>query len=349
MKKERDFSLDAVRACAAVLVIAVHFFLHTGFYDLPLTGPVMALGAWLRMAFMPCVPLFLMLSGYFCARRRWSRRYPLGLVPVLLVYLLCGTVCLLFRVLYLKEPLRLLDALKQYPAFSAAPYGWYVAMYLGLYLLMPFLNTAWRGLDRSEQGALLLALLLLVSLPTLTNLFFQLLPDWWTALYPAAYYLLGVWLRDPPERLTRLGGGWLLLGWLSAAAAAVALRWVFAGGGTFTWTSYTDYNSVFVAVEAVCAFLLLRRCRGDRFPKLLRRGVSRLAQLSLPVFLLSYVFDSLFYPILNSAVPTLKGRLPFLPLMVLGILLCSALSGLLIDAAARGLLRLLPERAQSEN
>ena len=349
MKKERNFSLDAVRAGAAILVIAVHFFLHTGFYDLPLTGPVMAMSAWLRMAFMPCVPLFLMLSGYFCAERRWSRRYPLGLIPVLLTYLLCGTVCLLFRVFYMKEPVGgVFGAMKQYLAFAAAPYGWYVAMYVGLFLLMPFLNALWRGLDIPGRRALLPVLFLLVSLPTITNLFFQILPDWWLNLYPAAYYLLGVRLREMPERMSRLRGGWLLLIWLALAAAAAALRWAFAGGGTFTWTSYTDYNSVFVAGEAVCAFLLLRRCRGGRLAKMLRSAISRIAQISLPVFLLSYIFDALFYPVLNNRIQTLQGRLPFLPLMVLLILLCSSALGELVDLAAKGLLRLMPGREQTK-
>ena len=163
-----------------------------------------------------------------------------------------------------------------------------------------------------------------------------------------AYYLLGVWLREAPERLSRVRGGWLLLGWAVFAAAAAALRWAFAGGGTFTWTSYTDYNSVFVVGESVCAFLLLRRCRGVRLPKILKSGISRVAQLSLPIFLLSYIFDSLFYPVLNGRIPTLKGCLPFLPLMVLAILLCSAVLGQLVDMAARGLLRLLPEREGSK-
>ncbi len=348
MSRERDFSMDFVRVWAAGLVIAVHFIAHTGFYDQPLIGPTMAVYAWLRMLFLPCVPLFLMLSGYFCIERRWSRGHLRGLLKVLLVYLLAAVLCLLFRAYWMKEPMRFSDALKMILAFTAAPYGWYVAMYAGLYLLMPFLNTLWRALTGRERGILLLVLLLLVSLPAVTNLTFQILPDWWIPLYPAAYYLLGAWLREPPERLTRLRGGVLLLGWLVPAAAAAALRWVFAEGGTFTWMSYVDYNSPFVVAEALCAFSLLRRFRGTRLPAMARRAVSRAARLSLPIFLTSYIFDSLLYPVLNGRFPTLKGRLPFLPLIVLAVLLCSALLGQAVDAAAGALLRLLPERERSK-
>ena len=349
MNTERDFSMDFVRLWAAALVIAVHFIAHTGFYDQPLIGPTMAVYAWLRMLFLPCVPLFLMLSGYFCIERRWSGKHLRGLLKVLLVYLLSAVLCLLFRAFWMKEPMRLSDALKMILAFTAAPYGWYVAMYAGLYLLMPFLNTLWHNLERREQGILLLILLLLVSLPGLTNLTFQILPDWWISLYPAAYYLLGAWLREPPERLTRLRGGWLLMGWCALAAAAAALRWAFAKGGTFTWMSYVDYNSPFVVGEALCAFSLLRRYRGECLPKCLRSAVSHVARLSLPVFLLSYIFDSLFYPVLNGRAETLKGRLPFLPLMVLAVLICSSLLAQIVDAAAGGLLRLLSERERSKD
>ena len=103
-----------------------------------------------------------------------------------------------------------------------------------------------------------------------------------------------------------------------------------------------------MAGEAVCAFLLLRRCRGGRLVKMLRSAISRIAQISLPVFLLSYIFDALFYPVLNNRIPTLQGRLPFLPLMVLLILLCSSALGELVDLAAKGLLRLMPGREQTK-
>ena len=348
MKQERQFGGDAVRALALLMVITVHFFLNTEFYSQPLMGPTMAVCAWVRMAMMPCVPLFLMLSGCFCAGRRWSLRYLLGLLPILLTYILSGVLCLAFRKLYLHETLGR-HVLRLFLEFSAAPYAWYVAMYLGLYLLMPFMNVGWQELSAAARIALLVCLFLLSSLPTLTNNNYQAMPDFWLHLYPAAYYLLGCWLREPPGFIRKIPGWALLLGWLALAAAATAMQWDMAAGSPFAWTAFTDFNSPFVAGEALCAFVLISRVPDRDGPRALRRAVSFIAQLSLPIYLLSYIFDALFYPILNSHAQTMKLRMCFLPLMVLAVLICSAILAWPVDLAARRLKKMLTVRGQEKH
>ena len=342
MGRERDFSMDAVRAGAVILVIAVHFFLYTGFYELPLSGPTMALCAWLRMLFMSSVPLFLLLSGYFCVRRRWSKRYLLGLAPILLTYVICGVLCRLFMRFSMHDRTELRVLLLCFLDFSAAPYGWYVEMYLGLYLLMPLLNAGWQGLRDGGRSAALISLLVLTALPTVTNLNCQILPDWWLRLYPITYYLLGCRLRESPKLIRKTPGWALLLGWFALAAAAAAMHWrLLPDGSAFEWAAYVDYSSPFVVGASVCAFSLLGRARDSGVPRALRFAVTLVARLSLPIFLLSYMFDSLFYPLLNGKVELLKWRLPFLPLTVAAVLICSTLLAWPVGLAEERLKKLL--------
>lgn len=335
----RAFPFDLIRAAAAVLVLAVHFFLNTDFYNAPLTGTAMALGAVLRMACMTCVPLFMMLTGCLCGKYRWSWGYYRKLLPVLVTYLLASCACLFFRGAVQGEPISLLGAVRRILDFSAAPYGWYVEMYIGLFLLIPFLNAAWHALEDKARLALVLTLAVLTAVPAVTNVFKQILPDWWVGVYPLTYYALGAWLREHPIRWKRR---WLLAGWLALAAGAGLLRFGLARGGTFSWAAFSAWGSLFVVGEAACLFSCLLQCTGERCPRPVRRCVSRAARLSLPIYLVSYITDQVIYPILCAARPAAASRLPFFPLMVPVSLLISGLMAQVIDWAGGAVLRLVP-------
>ncbi len=337
--RERDFGLDAVRAAAAVLVLSVHFFMNSGFYDLPIDGPAMALAAVLRMVCMACVPLFLLLSGCLCVDHRWSLGYYRKLLPVLFTYLLSGLACMAYQRACLGTEITPLGYIRRLLDFSAAPYAWYVEMYIGLFLLIPFVNAAWRALDERGRLALVMTLLAVTALPTVSNVLWHLLPGWWTGFYPLTYYVLGAWLRDHPIRLA----GWkLALGWLGLAAAAALLTAKLQRGAPFSYAEFNYWGSLFVTGEAVCAFSLLRRADGARAPAPARWCVRQIARLSLPIYLVSYIADTLAYPLLTARVSTMAGRLPWMPVMVLIVLICSSLLAVPVELAAGALTRLVP-------
>lgn len=347
--KQRDFGLDLTRCAAAVLVLAVHFFLNNGFYSEPLAGAGMAVSAVLRMAFMTCVPLFMVLSGYLCTNRRWSRGYLRGLLPVVLTYLLAACVCLAFRIGYMGQSFSLGGLARSVLDFSAAPYGWYVEMYIGLFLLMPFVNAAWNGLEERGKGALVLVLVSMTALPAFVNQWRQLLPDWWTGIYPLTYYVVGAWLREHPLRWKKR---WLLLGWLGLAAVFGAAQYVHQNfampGQPFQVVEGNYWASLVTMAETVCLFSLLTQVEGKHCPKPVRRIVSRTAKLSLPIYLMSYITDQIIYPPLCAAVPTAAQRLPFLPLMVAVSLLLSGAMAQCVDWAVKALMRLVPKRESAK-
>lgn len=343
--KKREFGPDLTRAAAVSFVLAVHFFLNTGFYDTPLAGAGMAVSATVRMALMPCVPMFLMLTGYLCSGKTWSKGYYRGILHTLATYLLACAACLLLRRFYLGEEISLPGAFRRILDFSAAPYSWYIEMYIGLFLLIPFFNAGWHALSDMGKKALTLTLAALASLPTVTNLKYQLVPDWWTMLYPLMYYAIGAWLREHPVTVKRR---WLLLGWLGFSALAAALQFVIFSGGVFAWSPSNYWSSLLVLVETVCVFCLLIGCRGEKAPGAVKWCVRRLARLSLPVYLLSYMTDQLIYGPLNAAFGTFPEKLPFLPLMALVNLTLTGAAAQLADWAARGLVKLAPKKKANE-
>lgn len=54
---------------AFLAVPSVHFFLNSTYYDTAIVGPRMALMTVMRTAFMVCVPLYMLLSGYLSAEK----------------------------------------------------------------------------------------------------------------------------------------------------------------------------------------------------------------------------------------------------------------------------------------
>ena len=234
---QRDIGLDLTRILAFLAVPSVHFFLNSTYYDTAIVGPRMALMTVMRTAFMVCVPLYMLLSGYLSAEKHIPLTRPglLGyykkLLPIFLTYALSTGVILLYRALWLGEEQTILSAVKNLLSFQQ--YSWYMNMYFGLLLLTPFLNALWQSLATpAARRALLAVLLVLTVLPGMVNIYNlhsaetllhpwlstsydQLVPDWWQRLYPITYYFLGGYLRAHADRAA--GGP-------SAAGSAVLRR-----------------------------------------------------------------------------------------------------------------------------
>lgn len=341
--KEREFGADVVRACAAALVLCVHFFLNDGYYNAPLVGGWMAVNTMVRVACMTCVPLFLLLTGYLEVGKNWKVGHLRKLFPVLITYVLCGLACLAFKAVYLQTPLGPREWIGQLLNYSAAPYAWYIEMYIGLFLLAPIFDLAWRGMGKELKRWTILSLLLLASLPCLTGTRWDILPDFWAGFYPPCFYFIGRYLKDYPLKVK---GVTLFLGWM-ATAAAVGMGHVYlAQGGPMSHGPLTWWNSPFVIFESVCLFSLLIRAKGEGWPKPCRWVVARVAKLSLPMYLISYIYDMIAYPVLVQTVPQVERRLWFFPVMVVGSLICSGLMAQPIDWAGKAIMQLIPKRRE---
>lgn len=318
--KKHEFNLDLIRMVAVVCVLSVHFFLNSGFYDTPVEGRAMVFGTILRTFLMVCVPLFLLLTGYLKGAHRWTPAYWKGLGKLLLSYLLAALFCLTFRALYLGDARTPLDWVLQIFDFSAAPYAWYIEMYLGVFLLIPFLNTLWVHLpsDRARR-ALVLTLIALSILPSLDSatavVHLRLLPDWWDRLYPLTYYYVGLSIREHPPQWNR--GLCLLVSLLSAMVGGSAHAYfAHAHGNPISFVPINYWNGLFPFVSAVFLFLALRKENGRMPPAPVRWAVGKVASLSLPIFLVSWIPDQVVYGHLKQAVTAMPDRIPYILLTV---------------------------------
>lgn len=357
VSSRRNPALDIVRCTALVCVIGVHFFLYSGFWDILIVGPRLYLFTILRSMTTICVPLFLLLSGYLMQNKQPNRTYYTKLLKTYGIYFL-ASVCNYLFTCYQTSPdlhtFHVSQMLLQTFHFQACTYAWYMDMYWGLFLLIPFLNILYHGLStQKEKQALIFVLLLLTAFPHLTNAYSYrensgwvlsssnqlskgLLPTWWIHLYPITYYFLGVYLHDSPLKLSRKKNG---LYTLVAFLLIGTFNYVASYGRQFQDGSWHAWGSPLVIAQTVLFFNWVVQGDYRRFPARCAAVLARISELSLGAYLVSSIFDQLFYAILQEIQPTIVYRLSFFPVVVLAVFVCSltlsAILNLIYDLLAK--------------
>lgn len=169
--KKRNINLDMIRVIAVFSVLSVHFFLHNGFYEEIVVGKRLFFMGTMRNFFMICVPLFLILTGFLMNKKVVSRKYYSGLKKTYITYVLASIACLVYFSISTQRSFGIIESIKMILNFSAAPYSWYIEMYIGLFLLIPFINILYNGLKSKKQKiGLIITMLSLTVLPSVMNI-----------------------------------------------------------------------------------------------------------------------------------------------------------------------------------
>lgn len=203
-KKEHVIGLDLIRTIAIVSVICGHFFsVNTPFNDVPFEGWSMIIQGLLKSIFCNIgVPLFLMLSGYLCCKKEFSTRYYKGLIRIFISYLIISFITWGI----LSQGHSLSELFWGVLGFKTIGYAWYLEMYIGLFLLIPFLNIVIKKVydagDKRMLYALSLTAMILTALPTMVSREGHIvLSRYWEMNFPVTFYLLGAYIRMYQPRL----------------------------------------------------------------------------------------------------------------------------------------------------
>lgn len=313
--KSRNSTLDLIRVIAIISVIGVHFFLNTDFYNVPLEGMAMFGVTAVRVLMNICVPLFIILTGYLMSQKTLSVGYYKGIRRTLLIYVVASIACILFKYFYYGSPYTFWSGLLSILDFSGADYSWYIEMYIGLFLFAPFLNLAYNGLKSQKQKqVLLLTIIGLTILPSLFNVYnFQiegwwanpslssdyqaLVPDYWMTCYSFAYYFVGCYFREYGMKIKTKTAIATLGVFLFASTLFIFYRCYGVGYAS----SYYGYWYGFIPFGiSTLTFIILSRIKIKENSINLRWCLWKLSDMALGVYLLSYIFDVIFYKQLKS-------------------------------------------------
>lgn len=323
---ERKAGLDIVRTIAIIFVISVHYFANTIFYSLPTMGKTMGILLAFRWLFFTCVPLFLILTGYLNRKKELNKKHYKGLKKVMISYFFISIICILVRIFYFKEKQRILFWLISPFNFSANGNSWYIEMYIGLYLLVPFLNLLYKSLETKEKKQLLIAVfLLLTSVPSIFNNYdilglnkVELYPNWWLNLYPITYYYIGSYISEYQPKIRKSTSIFYIL---LVLLIQTSCYYLLLEEKSFSWNLYGGYGNIITVILSTLIFLTFYDI--DIKNKIIKKIVTSISLCSLDMYLFSYLVDKKVYQTIRVFVLSPKQLLIYMVPTISVIILIS--------------------------
>ncbi len=347
---------------------------QTGDADM-LNGPLIYLMIMMKVLFSACVPLFLLLTGYLMSGKTLSRKYYNGIRKTLIIFVLASLICMCFKSIHdvkaAKNAFYAGDFEKMFEAihasgkyefrnyllsifdFSGANYSWYVEMYIGLFLLAPFLNLAYNKLETQRRKQVLLATcIFLMILPSLFNIFEfgtgdwwikpssdahyqKLLPSFWMSSYPIAYYFVGAYIREYGIKLkTR---SMLPLFFISLFLFTM-FNFYRSYGGTFKSGDWNYWFGFQPFAISVMLFTMIIRINSNNWKTPVRFCLWKVSDLTFGMYLLSFIFDKLIYTELNKNFDSIFDKLPYYFVTVPLCFVCSLVASIIVNLAAKGII-----------
>lgn len=319
-EKKIIYSVGLIKIIAFFLVVTVHFFLNTEYYDAPLSGAGMFLMTNIRNLAMSCVPLFLIATGYLMSEKKLTKGYYRGILKTLITFLTAEICCFIYdSAVFADRPF-----FKQIFKIGSCHYAWYIDMYIGLFLIIPFLNTAYHGFsEQSDKKKLVISFTAVTMLIPSAFSIFKLPQGWWCAVYPLAYYFIGCYLREYPVKLKSISG--LAAVFFSNMALSVIHFIMFSNCSMQMSFAIATHSSFFVCITSVILFVLILNGE-EKFArsKALTAVIPRLSSLVLGAYLISYLVDGIVYDIVSGL--NVNENKMFLPIVILSALgsLCLA-------------------------
>ena len=291
---QRDAGLDIIRSLAIAFVVCGHFFLHSAFNKTIFSGiDMFALGMG-QTLFLTNVCLFMMLTGYLNINKQISKAYYKGGLRVLVSYFLLSVLTIFFRKYYLNDEYSLGQWLMKITDFSAIPYAWYIEMWIGLFLLTPFLNILWKGIaSKSNKQLLIATLFIMTALPDFTNRYgLYLMPGYWySAAYPLIYFFLGCYTKEYQPTISK----WYLgVGIIALCLLNPLFNFCFIHQHTMLHVVGGPGGIVVIPLTTGIFLMFYQmKIQSERVKRMLKS----ISILSLDMYLVSYVFDALYYPL----------------------------------------------------
>lgn len=325
----RHYGLDLLRVIATYMVIQI----HTGeFYYIGAGGTVLATAdaqwvGWFNSLFRMCVPLFVMISGYFLfpvgePATFFKRRFSRVAVPFVLWCVLYAVYALLRGQ---SDAATTLRNIANIPVNYGTEVGhlWFVYMLMGIYLIAPILSPWIQSASRRMLEFYLALWALSLALPYLHLV----APSWWGECYwnrtPMLHYfsgflgyaVAGAYFRrfHSEPRSRDLGVGFALV----ALGFAVTTGGFLQRLGTETQVSSLEltwgFETINVALMTVGAFLLFKNV-GARTSTAPGNLVPELSALSYGMYLAHIMVLNTAHALLAPRLGSAAGAIPLIAL-----------------------------------
>lgn len=356
----RNSTLDRIRITALFTLIGYHFLYYMGFYEASCEGWKMLIMCMFRVLFSVNIPLFLLLTGYLMTDKKLEKAYYKKCTRTIWIYVLCCVSSALYRFVVGGIETSPYEFLKAVLNFTCCPYAWYVEMYLGLFLLIPFLNVLYHNLPgKGWKQVLVITFIVLTTLPSFFNVYrfeelqwwtqpqtnndyFKIIPGWWLAVYPITYYFIGNYIREYGVKIKRSLSGGLIV--MTSVLMGCYAYWR-STPGTYDWGPWQDWNSWVNVLMGVLVFLFVlgEEQKQDAENNKIDGWTKILALMSKCVFgayLLSWMAEEVVYHYLPKEQIAVPNRIVFYPAIIAVMAVSLVLSfvvNMIYDLALKGI------------
>lgn len=272
--KTRNTNLDLLRIVSMLLIVFLHSIDHSGVLE-NAENCGSGMYFYVRFTYMlcqVCVNLFVMLSGYFLVTSKFR------LKKLVTLWMEAAFYAVVLRLVFMLTGARPFSVVSLVSCFFPILTGryWFITIYVGLYLIFPFLNILIRAMDKKQHALLNICLFGLFSLwssihPSIAGMNSG---GGWGLAWFVVLYLAAAWLRlyyTPNGKKA---------GWLAASAAIPALiataqviaKWLGIGFFQTILQQWFRYDSAPVYIMTMCLFVgfLNIRIGDERLAKLIR-------------------------------------------------------------------------------
>lgn len=198
-KIKRIDGINIIKVIAIIFVPFLHYYNNFNFSDLNMVGMSSIIKIGIRWLCFSCIGLFIMSSGFLLSNKKVSKKYYLKSIKFFVLYFIFLLITQLYNNGFTTN--FFIELMKRFFTFPA--YFWYVAFYLVLYYLIPYLNIISEKLTKKEYNIFLITLVLLINVPEFYNsfpsyygnekIFYFMNP--FNTLYPFVYYYIGAYIK----------------------------------------------------------------------------------------------------------------------------------------------------------
>lgn len=285
-QKKRDANLDLLRIVSMLLIIFLHSIGHSGVLEQSEVSSS-AMYFYVRFTYalcQVCVNCYVMLSGYYLVHSKFR------LQKLVALWMETAFYSFVLKLLFMVTGQETISVVSLISCFFPIVTGryWFITIYVGMYLLSPFLNKLIHAMNRKEHTMLNICLFILFSL--------------WSSLHPSiagmnsgggwglawfvVLYFVAAWFRlyyTPKHKPVILLGIFLLIP-LLMAAGQVAAKAVGIGVLQSIISNWFRYDSapVYLMTIALFAAFLNNQIQRDRVSK----AICSVAPLTLGVYLI---------------------------------------------------------------
>ena len=236
-----------------------------------------------------------MLTGYFNCYKEFSIQYYKNIKRILLPYLIISVLTWLV----LSTDHSVMTLILGTLGFKIIGYAWFVEMFIGLYLIVPFLNMIVEKVFSSNNKkmiyGLFAVLIFMTSLPPLVDRGeYRLVPNYWMACFPVLLYFTGAYIRHFKPVIKRKMLAIIIICVIYLQFPIINyLKLSVLGGGSLS-NPLGPYYAIPGYVAMTLIFVLLYQIRMES--TFVRKCVTAVSLASYEMFLFSYLCDRLIYP-----------------------------------------------------